>query len=395
MVEKQGTGKFVAKIVELFSRAISVSGEDKIYRNDKDNLYPNRVELVELNSVTALAASNKLMAFLVGRGFANQELNEMIVNKVTGMKGYEFLRRLCKSIKTHRGAYIHVNYDIEGNVDFLDVLPYKKCRKSKEDDMNYAGRIFYGDWEERSEKKTKNVDGLQWFYPFNRDTKVILDQRRNDIKLKKLNDPEPEDLIRHYRGQVYFFNLDFDEVYPYAWLHPVYNDADSEFRYGVYRNTNIRAGFIDKTMFLLNGVDKETEEEFGENVKKWMGAENTSNVFIFATDEQLDNPEKAITTVTVKGNYDPKRFEGDEKSIENRIRKAYKSIPKILIDPEDSFFSSSGEALKAAVDYYNKETLTEREMIAYTMDLFFNGLDFTIKELEADDLQQNTGTDTN
>lgn len=389
--ENNKIGKFVASLVELFDRSVKPVGEDKVYNNDSDNLYPNRVELVERNSVTAFAASNKLKSFIVGKGFVNKEFNEMIVNPKKRMKGYQFLTRLANSLKTHRGAFVHVNYDIDGNVNYLDVLSFKKCRVAKEDAFGYSGRIFYKNWDESKKKiGSKSNNDAKWFYPFDKSEKSINDQRKRDLDIQKIKEPTPEDLVKYYRGQVLFLNLDDTEVYPYAWVHPAYNDADSEYRYSLYRNNGLRTGFLDKTIIIPNGLDEESRNEFDDAVRDWLGSENSGSVFVYTPESPLEDPSKAIATISLKGSYDSKRFENDETAIANNIRKAYLSIPKILIDPEDSFFGSSGEAFIQAIEYYNKETLFIREAIAYMMDLFYNG-DFSIRELGSEDLQSEGG----
>lgn len=379
---KPGVGKFVASFIELFSRVITIlKGDDHIYKNDSDNLYPNRVEIVEKNSPTASSASEKLKAFILGRGFVNDAFNEQIVNPKKNISGYEFLELLANSISTHKGAFIHVNYDVEGNVNYLDVLKYKKCRISQEDDVDNKGKIYYKDWEKKTGIGQK--DDVKFFYPFNSEISVINEQRLKDSQLKKSFEPNPEELIQNYRGQVFFFSLESDEVYPHAWLHSAYNDADSEFRLGVYRNSNYRTGFLNKTILITNGLDEESHEEFESTVQDWLGAENSGSVMVLNPSEQIPDPSNIIATVELKGTYDSKRFDNDEKSIANNIRKAYLTIPKILIDPEDSFFGSSGEAFKEAVKYYNAETLFIREKVAHLMDNFYQG-DYTIKQLGDD-----------
>lgn len=382
--------KFAASIVELWSRVITVAKLDDIYQNDADNLYPDRVELIERNSVTALAASNKLKSFIMGRGFIDKELNEFIVNKRDGLNGYRLLDKIASSLKTHKGAFIHVNYNIEGEVNYLDVLDYKKCRVSKEDSFGYKGKIFYRNWEKtKSTFSTKKEDdGDRWFYPFNPDKGVILEQMKKDYKGNDLEDLEDlGSLVKNYRGQVFFLNLDDNEIYPYAWLHPAYNDADNEYRISVYRNSNLRSGFLGKTIVVANGIDKEDESDFEDSVKNWLGAENSGSIMVVTPSDVVTDPDKILHTIELKSNYDSKRFDQDEKSVANNIRKAYLSIPSILIDPEDSFFGSSGEAFIQAIKYYNKETLFIRERLSYAMEQIFkhhpevNAKDFTIQEL--------------
>lgn len=383
-------GKIVASIVQLFSREIVAVGEDRIYNNDSDNLYPNRVELVERNSVTAASCSNKLKSFIVGKGFADKTLNEMIVNTRKGVNGYKFLTNIAESLKTHRGVFIHINYGIDNQPNYVEVLDFKKCRVAKEDSEGYPGCIYYKDWSKVEKKFQKsNENECRWFYPYNPDDKVINLQRRKDAKIRKLEDPQIEDVIRAYRGQVMFINLDEYEVYPNSWLHAVYNDADTEFRLSLYRNTNMRNGFLDKTIIIPNGIDEEAAETFSENIKKWLGAENTSSVMVYQPDTPVDDPSKIFHTIQMKGNYDTERFKNDEEAIANNIRKSYLAIPKLLIDPADTFFSASGEAFKEAVRYYNAETLFLRDVVTYALERIYKNKnkDFSIRELGTEDLQ--------
>src|SRR5690625_638383 len=364
--------KFVASIVELFSRKIDFVESDQIYTNDDDNLYPNRVEVIERNSPTASSASKKLFSFIVGKGFADKSLNDFVVNKITGLTGYGFLRKLANSIKTHQGAYIHVNYDVDGEVNHLDVLKYANVRMAKTDSFGYKGNFFYRDWNESKGRssglfKKENAKG-KWFYAYNRKLDVIREQRLNDTP-----DGDAVDLIKNYRGQVYFLNLEDDEIYPHAFLHSALNDADSEFRMGVYRNTNLRSGFLDKTMLVPNGLEEESFEEFKKKVSEWMGAENTDSIFLFSPTEELSNPKDFITTITLKGSYDTDRFKNDEVAFANNIRKSYLTIPSILIEPQEGMFTQSGEALLQAIEYYNKETSFIREAISEVMKDLLNG----------------------
>lgn len=370
-------GKLVASIVELFDRTIKVDDKNKnIYLNDEDNLYPNRIELVERNSITAFSASQKLKSFIVGLGFKEKDLNKVIVNKQKKMTLYKFLQLWANSIKTHRGAYIHVNYDIEGKVNSLDVLNFKKCRVSKEDAFGYSGLIYYKDWNKKANGVFKRSDKeVRWFYPYNKDLSVINDQRAKDFKGEK----DPLKLVENYRGQVLFMNLDDTEVYPYAWLHPTYNDADNEYRISLYRNNQLRSGFLGKTVVIGNGIPEEDQEDFNNNIKSWLGSENSGSVFVITPKEGVDDPDKIITTVELKGNYDSKRFDKDEKSIANNIRKAYLSIPNILIEPQDSFFGASGEAFQKAIEYYNDETQFLRDLIKQQLEEFLPGKDYTIQ----------------
>ena len=363
------TKRFAASIVELFTRAINFVPSEHIYTNDSDNLYPNRVEITEKNSSTASSASGKLYSFIVGKGFTDKTLNELIVNKNTRLTGYGLLKKIAKSIKTHKIAYIHVNYDIEGEINYLDVLKTKNVRVSKKDLFGYDGVLYYKDWAESDGSFKgffKDKANARWFYPFNPDKSVILDQRLRD------GEGDLEKSILNYRGQVFSISLEEDEIYPHSFLHSAMLDADSEFRLSLYRNTNLREGFLDKTMLIPNGLTDPEYEIFKEKVKSWLGSENSGSVFVFAPSENIPDIEKFITTVTLKGSYDSDRFKNDEESFANNIRKSYLSIPTILIDPKEGIFGQSGDSLVEAIRYYNKETLFIRETISEALKPIFS-----------------------
>src|SRR5690606_10411143 len=219
------------------------------------------------------------------------------------MKGYQFLTKVANSIKTQKGVYVHVNYDINGNVNYLDVLPFKKCRVSKEDDKDNAGKIYYKDWDAKQSGFNNKASKPMFYYPFNPDKRVIMDQRKADVKNDGIKDPQVENLVTSYRGQVFFLNLDEENVYPFAWLNPAYNDCDTEFRLGVYRNAGFRNGFLDKTILIANGLDEESAKGFSEDLKKWLGSENSSSVYMMAPTESTLPLEQIIHQITLKGGY--------------------------------------------------------------------------------------------
>lgn len=361
--------KFTAKFVEIYNRIIPQRKECDfdIYLNDVDNLYPDRLEAIERNSVTALSCSNKLGNFIFGKGFENNYATEINTRKGKKITLNRCLLDVVSSLKTHKGVYIHLNYDIEGKVNYFDVLEYKKCRKVKEDDYGNEGIIVYRDWSkierrfsfitDRKNKKSK------WFYPYNPSN--IKDQREKDSPKSDLKTQ-----IRNYRGQVLYYSLDDkNKEYSHGWLNAQgMNDADSEFRMSLYHNNNIRLGFIDKTILITNGLDADSEEQFQKDFYGWLGTENAGGVYHINTPFQVEDIKSTIAIETVASSYDPKKFKEVLEDIKDNIRSCYLQIPKILIDDKDGgIFGNSGEAIKEATKIYNNETASIRYEIE---DLF-------------------------
>ncbi|MGI9582657.1 hypothetical protein ACR1PO_15790 [Chryseobacterium sp. RRHN12] len=384
--------KFTAKFVEIYNRLIPQRKECDydIYLNDVDNLYPDRLEAIERNSVTAISCSNKLGNFIFGKGFEKNFAAEINTRNKKTITLNRCLLDVVSSLKTHKAVYIHLNYDIEGKVNYFDVLEYKKCRKVKEDDYGNEGIIVYKDWskvEKRfsffSERKNKKS---KWFYPYNPGS--IKNQREKDSPKSNIKDQ-----ISNYRGQVLYYSLDDkNKQYSHGWLNAQgMNDADSEFRMSLYHNNNIRLGFIDKTILITNGLDADSEEQFQKDFYGWLGTENAGGVYHINTPYQVENIKSTIAIETVKSSYDPKKFKEVLEDIKDNIRSCYLQIPKILINDKDGgIFGNSGEAIKQATKVYNSETAFIRYELEDLFKKIFNA-EFKIIPIIEEEVSSDVG----
>lgn len=338
-----------ARFAEIEKRSTPL--KKNIYYNGEDNLYPNTVDALISNSVTASQCAEKMSAFLVGKGFGDA-VDNIIVNAEKDYTAYDFLTLKAGEISRHKGVFIHVNYDLEGKPSY-DVLQYEKCRVSKEDDRDNRGKIYYQDYSQRYVKE-------RWFYPYNPDLKVINAQRNKDCEILKIKEPTLAQLIENYRGQVYFLTFDNSRVYPLAWIHAVRNDCESEYHISLMRNKQIKNGFQKSTVFLTNEMEKEEGDEMFDAIKKLSGSENAGNVAMI----ELKNFNKESFHIEqLESNIDDKIVDLTEQRLANNIRKVYR-IPKELVDSEKgAMFGSSGEAMKELIDFYSDELSKERKIL--------------------------------
>lgn len=377
--------KFTAKFIEIYNRIVptqKVDGFD-IHLNDIDNLYPDRLESIEENSVTALSCSGQLGNFIFGKGFDKNFDSLINTRKGKTITLNRCLLDVANSLKTHKGVYIHLNYNIAGEVNYFDVLEYKKCRTVKDDSYGNEGVIVYKDWTKTDKfifDPTNKSIKIKWFYPHN--PKNIAAQRLKDNPKSDI-----ETQIRNYRGQVLYFSLDGNnKVYAKGWLNAQgMNDADSEYRMSLYHNNNIRLGFIDKTILVTNGLDPESETALKKDFKEWLGTENAGGVYFMNTPYQMENIDSVLKVETVTSSYDPKKFSEALKDIKDNIRRCYLMIPKILVDEEGGIFGTSGEALTAAMKVYSKATASIRFEVEDLFKKIF-GKDFKILPLVEDDI---------
>lgn len=385
--------KFTAKFIEIYNRIIptkKVDGFD-IHLNDIDNLYPDRLEAIEENSVTALSCSNKLGNFIFGKGFEKNFDTLINTRKGKTITLNRCLLDVANSLKTHKGVYIHLNYDIEGKPNYFDVLEYKKCRTVKEDSLGNEGVIVYKDWTKTEGFNFINArknNKLRWFYPYN----------PGNIAAQRLKDNPKLDIqgqIKGYRGQVLYFSLDGNnKVYAKGWLNAQgMNDADSEYRMSLYHNNNVRLGFIDKTILVTNGLDADDEANLKKDFKEWLGTENAGGVYFMNTPYVMDNIDAILKVETVTSSYDPKKFKEVNADLQESIRKCYLQIPKILVNDNDGgIFGTSGEAIKEAKKFYNEQT----EFIRYEVeDLFAKifGAEFKIIPIIQEEAANDVGAE--
>ena len=137
-------------------------------------------------------------------------------------------------------------------------------------------------------------------------------------------------------------------------------DADTEKQISIFKNGELRRGFFLKHIVHHTAFDNSADaEEFKEKFNKMMGAGHEISCMVLEGefDDQgnlLDGPNIKIDKVDQ--NITPKLFDSYESSTTNNIRKAYLSIPQILIDYEDGKLgTTSGEALRQASEFYNTQ----------------------------------------
>ena len=391
-----------SKLIELFTRGINIQNrKDKIYLNGSDNLYPERITRIINNSVTAKLCVEKFQSFLIGLGFENEDLHEVIVNAKKGLTFYDILKRISKDVSYQKGAFIHINYDIEGIPNYLDVIPYKNCRISEEDDYDNKGYVWVSKhWDKGNLIMVRNkANNKNWFYPYNPDPKVIMEQRKKDSpKADSI-----EALIKGYRGQILFFSLEDDAVYPNSFIDPAYNDADTEHRISLFRNDRIKNGFLGANIFLLPEGDDEKQSLIeDDDLKALMGAENSSNILKIEVQTDGDKPlSDYIHVETIKSEVDTEQFQYDEKVIQENIMNCY-GIPKILVKNTDSsLFGTNGETLRVAQKIFQEETEVYRKAIGRVFEKIFKKhkeyTEFKIVPLLEDDelTEQKDDTETN
>lgn len=218
---------------ELVKKVTTFSKTLKVIVNGENNDYPDIVEQLHHQSITSEQCQNLMRKFITGKGFGVQ--NQIIVNPIDNTNLFWFLNVFNDDYALHRGAAVHVQYraEIDNTTnppttvikkDRFKVIPFPHVRKGKEDDTQYNGKfIVSSKWAKGKPKDKERVV----YDAFNDNQDVLISQ------IKKAGG------INKYKGQLFFFNPSRYD-YPFAWMNPVINDTDTEFRIGVFRNINLR-----------------------------------------------------------------------------------------------------------------------------------------------------------
>jgi len=378
---------FVANLVELYKRLVSFDKKMGVYTNGDDNNYPERIEIIINNSVTAKACAGLMRKHIIGKGFGD-DLNSLIVDKDTDLTLYELLSQVATNYVYQRGFGIHAKaWSFEGEspaITGVTCPAFKKLRVGKKDDQDWSGKIaLFKNWTDEKElKKAIKEEKVKLIDTWNFNKKVI------QAQVKKQGN------IGNYRGQILLSHPD-QYVYPLAHIDgSAYNDADSEFRASTFKNASLRKGFFGRIMIITPSMTgrlgsvapsnlsesdvedyrhlKTQSEAFKETINDFIGVESTGGVLHIEADADGDDLDKIFKVEKIETNIDDKLFAHTEMTASKNIRKAFQNVPSILIESSDnSIFGDSGALLVQAKLFYQEELSDERLWIRNELQKVF------------------------
>lgn len=365
------------KTIDINKKEIAFDNKAEIFINGKSNDYPERIDRLINNSVTAKMASAIMTQYLVGRGFG--QYDKVIVNEKEQTTLKQYATNLARELVDNRGVFIHVNYEVnaDGSVVICNpkVMPFDWCRIGKKDDAGYNGKILVKtDWNDsKVEAKEFNV--------FNDTPKVLKTQI------------EAVGGIANFKGQIFYFNSDIKYHYPLARIDSVMSDCDSEAQASIYKNQLLRKGFFGKTLIVTRPlisksisetiyrddvevpnpeyIEAESEAEQTETeIEDFMGAENVGGAMMVTLDHEGDKLEDAILVKNIEANIEPNLFKDIEVSLRENILIAYNNLPAGLVKGNDGMFSESGGSILEMKRTYWENTTEERDVFKIILNRF-------------------------
>ena len=353
-----------------------------IFTNGIDNAYPQKVERMIQNSVTADACVKKATSFIVGDGFADKTLNEKIVysDGLREFTMYDILQKIAKDMVMEGGFSLGVTYNGLAEVSKIKPIPYKYVRIGKTDSQDYSGFYFVcNNWEKDTNKGEFNIKKAQKIHTFNPNPNVVLKQMAG----------------KNYSGQIALFVIDDTYIYPLAPIDASLEDADTESLTKTFKNGEMRKGFFGKKILYHTAFASRADEEaFKQTLRQFEGADCDARTLMIEAEFDANGQliqESALKLENLELNFNDKVFEYTERSTANNIRKSFWNIPSILVEQQDSgFFGSSGEAIANAFKVYNQDTKIVRDFIAsafekvmkHSTDDYLKVAKYDIKQLE-------------
>lgn len=96
--------------IEFWKRLTPWNKFAEVYANDTDNAYPERMDRLINNSVTAKSAAAIMSQYLMGRGFGADN-DGIIINKSKNLKLADFAAEVADDLVKQRGVFIHINWN--------------------------------------------------------------------------------------------------------------------------------------------------------------------------------------------------------------------------------------------------------------------------------------------
>ena len=360
-------------LLEIAKKLIKWDNKLEIYTNGDDNAYPERMERLKNNSITAKMSSELMVQYLIGKGFG--EADNI---KIGGVKLIDLADDLGRDLVDNRGVFVHCNYDANFDLSSWSVLPFNHCRIGKKDSNDYNGKILVcNDWSDTKKNKPRVLN------VFNPDKNVVMYQ----IGVKENDSIEViAEKLAKYQGQIFYYNMDSQYYYPLARIDAVSLDCRSENLASVYKNEILERGFFGKTLVVTRPLvdndlvqdalrsqdagllsqmrQNETERDnFKETIQKFVGAGGSGGVLHMEVDFKGEKLEDAILFKNIESNINDKLFQFTEDSSMAKILMAFNNLPISLVKASESLFGNSGESLRVAKETYWENTTKERNKL--------------------------------
>ena len=325
---------------------------------DIDNLYPQNIQLVVGASSTGSSCLSRYSSYIEGNGLKSQQMSDFVCNR----SGHtvDDLHHLCSSdLAMFGGFYIHVNYNVLGEITGITHVPFENCRLEEEDDHGYVAHIVVSpDWTGRKTRSGK-----------------VIRPSRNTVDYIDVFNPDPEVVrmqidraggIERYKGQILYVSNQGPNSYAIPIYDAIVTEMSTDNAMGIVRNRNARNNFMPAGMLIIKdgefapGSDEQQEKsrKYANSIKEFQGAPNLGKIAVAVIGTDEDKPE----FIPFKGeNYD-NAFVNTDAAVIERIYAAFNQ--EVFYCIRIGKLGFSGDLVRDAEDYYARFVTKEQRMLS-------------------------------
>lgn len=291
---------------------------------DADNLYPQNLRNIVLNSKTGNGCLERYTDYIEGRGIASGPLAGFVVN-LDGETLADLHTQVSSDLAMYDGFAIHVNYDINARIVSLHHVPFENARITEPDEEGNVRQVaLHPDWTGRLTRNGKpvkiNADSVDYIDVFNPDPEIVLAQ------IQKAGGPQ------FYKGQIYYYSSQGFMLYPYAKYHAVLADMSTDEGLSNIMNRNVRNNFLPAGAFVrlksqgapYSGDDADLEpqvddSEYAEDLAALQGDTEALKFLDITVESKDEMPE----FINMQGNNYDKDFTATAAEIKDCIYAAF------------------------------------------------------------------------
>ncbi len=336
-----------------------------------DNLYPQRMLDLILNSPTGGVCVERYQQFIEGNGYNDDDFSEYIVNRA-GETVDDIHRLMSRDMALYHGFALHVNYNMACQIIELQYVPFQNCRLEEE---NNEGQVLFinvhPDWTGRKTRKGRRVS-----VDVNSVSKIHTFNPRKDVVIAQIVEAGG---IEHYKGQILWFSMDGKTEYP----RPIYDkvvtnlstdEALDNVKYRNARNNFLLAGMLCRKKGAALGIDEngnpiqsngEDDSDFARSLDAFQGDMNCCTIMDVTLQQDEDKPE----FLPVEGNNYDSKFICTEDSVTSRIYSAFGQEPWLCI--RNGKLGFSGKVISEAYEYYNSYVSPQRRALSRAIKSIF------------------------
>ena len=291
---------------------------------DADNLYPQNVRNIVLNSKTGSSCLARYTDYIEGRGIVSPELAALVINldgeTLADLHGLE-----SADLAMNEGFAVHVNYDVDGRIVSLHHIPFENARVVEPDEEGVIRQVaLHPDWSGKLTRNGKPVkissDTVDYIDVFNPNPAVV------QAQIREAGGPQ------FYKGQVYYYSREGHMRYPFAKFHAVLSDMSTDEGLSNIMNRNVRNNFLPAGAFVrlksqgapYSGADSDYEpqveaEDYAEDLAALQGDTDSLKFLDITVESKEEMPE----FINMQGNNYDKDFTATAAEVKDCIYSAF------------------------------------------------------------------------